>query len=240
MVLTALLGLGAVVAAVGWDAALAGFREQFVWIRDHEKPWHLVARQSDLRGNNESLPVVLARTFGVLHGVKPQGQTVSLGLVPLDLLWATWVVILLVMAIVWLSCARFGPANESGTRRACLGMFALSSLLMLASTPICWHHYFLWLLPATLFLAHRPRLLGFASVVSMVGTVVPIIRGLGGHMVLALVLFVVVAIDLRRLTREPRHPLPVSTKVSSRSLRVWPKILGVVPRRAGRRPVAPR
>ncbi len=183
MVLTGVLGLGVVVAAVGWEQGLAGFREQFVWIRDHEKPWHLVARQSDLRGNNESLPIVLARTIGDLGGVGPSRQTIALGLVPLDRLWEAWFAILLVMASVWLSCACLRPANETGRRRAWLGMFALTSIGMLAASPICWHHYFVWLLPATLFLADRRRLLGVAAAVSWIGTGVPIVRGLGAHMV---------------------------------------------------------
>jgi alpha-1,2-mannosyltransferase len=216
MALSVGLGLGVIVAAVGWESALAGLGEQFVWIRDHEKPWHLVARQSDLRANNESLPVVLARTFGVLEGVKPEPHTVALGLVPLEVLWRAWLAILLVLAIVWLSCACVRPANESGRRRAWLGMFALSSVGMLAGTPICWHHYFLWLLPATLFLADRRRLLVASAVVSWVGTGLPLLRGLGGHMVLALGLFGVVAIDLRRLAREPRPPQSSPTRVEHR------------------------
>jgi alpha-1,2-mannosyltransferase len=214
MVLTGLLGVGVVVAAVGWAQGLAGFREQFVWIRDHEKPWHLVARRSDLRGNNESLPIVLARTFG---DVGPSRPMVSLGLVPLDLLWGTWFAILMVMAGVWLSLACIRPADESGRRRAWLGMFALTSLGMLVGTPICWHHYFVWLLPATLFLADRRRLLGVSALVSWIGTGVPIVRELGGHMVLALGLFIVVAFDLRRLARAPSHLVSSPTRVDRRS-----------------------
>ncbi len=34
----------------------------------NEKPWHLVARGTDLRPNNESLPIVLARTFSAMPG----------------------------------------------------------------------------------------------------------------------------------------------------------------------------
>jgi alpha-1,2-mannosyltransferase len=216
MVLASLLGLGLIVAAVGREAAWAGLREQFVWIRDHEKPWHLIARQSDLRGNNESLPVVLARTFGDLHGIRPPRDTVSLGLLPLDVLWTAWAAILVVMAITWLACACVRPPDASDGRRAWLGMFALTSLLMLAATPICWHHYFLWLLPATLFLAPRPRLLVLSALASLAGTAVPLARGLGCHMALAVGLFAVVAHDLRRLARQPR-PSSSPTMVYPRS-----------------------
>ena len=202
MVLTVLLGLGLVVAAVGWEGAWAGFGEQFAWIRDHEKPWHLVARRSDLRVNNESLPIVLARTLGDL-GFRPPRPAVALGLVPLDVIWTAWAVVLAVLAITWLACVRPTNAPATPTPRAWLGTFALTSILMLAGTPICWHHYFLWLLPATLFLAHRRRLLAVAASVSLLGTAFPVARGLGCHMFLALGLFGVVARDLRRIARDP-------------------------------------
>ena len=159
-------------------------------------------RRSDLRVNNESLPIVLARTLGDL-GFRPPRPAVALGLVPLDVIWTAWAVVLAVLAITWLACVRSANAPATPTPRAWLGMFALTSILMLAGTPICWHHYFLWLLPATLFLAHRRRLLAVAAAVSLLGTVFPVARGLGCHMFLALGLFGVAARDLRRIARDP-------------------------------------
>jgi alpha-1,2-mannosyltransferase len=84
-------------------------------------------------------------------------------------------------------------------------MFALSSILMLASTPICWHHYFLWTMPACLFLIHRPRSIAGYAVVSLVGSAFPVARGLGWHMVLALGLFAMVAWEIRE-TAPMRRP----------------------------------
>ena len=67
---------------------------------------------------------------------------------------------------------------------------------MLAVTPICWNHYFLWTLPAALFLIHRPRLLLTAAVLSLAFTLWPPARAAGGHMVMALGLFGLVVHDL--------------------------------------------
>jgi hypothetical protein len=77
-------------------------------------------------------------------------------------------------------------------------MFALTSIAMLAATPICWNHYFLWTLPAALFLIDRPRLLVALAAVSLVVTATPAARGLGGHMLIALGLYLLVLHDLRR------------------------------------------
>jgi alpha-1,2-mannosyltransferase len=68
---------------------------------------------------------------------------------------------------------------------------------MLAVSPICWNHYFLWTLPAALFLIQRRRLLLTTAVLSLVVTLWPAARAAGGHMILALVLFVTVVHDLR-------------------------------------------
>jgi hypothetical protein len=82
-------------------------------------------------------------------------------------------------------------------------MFALTAILMLACTPICWHHYFLWTLPAALFLSHHRRWLLAAAALSLAGTASQAARGLGCHMVMALVFFVAVARELWRPGRPP-------------------------------------
>jgi len=77
-------------------------------------------------------------------------------------------------------------------------MFALTSIVMLAATPICWHHYFLWTMPAALFLLHRPKLLIMLALLSLGITMWPAARSLGCHMMMAIGLFVVVIHDLWR------------------------------------------
>jgi alpha-1,2-mannosyltransferase len=200
MALTALFGFGLVAGGAGWREALIGINEQVAWIRDYEKPWQLVARGADLRVNNESLPIVLARTFGDLGGRRPV-HSLSLARLPLGVIWLAWETTVAILGITWLACAI--KLKASRDVRAWLGMFSLTSILMLASTPICWHHYFLWLLPGTLFLADRPALLCVAAALSWLGTAFPIARGLGVHMLLALGLFAVVANDLWRRVGEP-------------------------------------
>jgi alpha-1,2-mannosyltransferase len=195
------LSFGLIAAAVGWRDAVGGIREQLEWIRDHEKPWHLVDRQSDLRVNNESLPIVLARTLGDVGAGQPR-EALALGLAPLNALWITWGIILVLLATGWLAAAWRTRSSRSG--RTWLGMCALTSIIMLAATPICWHHYFLWLLPATLFLRDRRRLLIAITVLSLIGSALPAARGIGIHMILALGLFALVAIDLRTLARLER------------------------------------
>ena len=149
MALTTAIALGMVATAVGWSSAIAAIQEQVAWIRGYEKPWHLVARGADLRVNNESLPIVLGRTFGNLEPDKPL-HTLSLGIVPLNLVWLTWGVVLAGLSVTWVGCVIKTRAAEP--RRAILGISALTSVLMLVCTPICWHHYFLWLLPSVIFL----------------------------------------------------------------------------------------
>ena len=200
MALTASLGLGVIVVAVGWSSALAAIREQVVWLSNYEKPWHLVARHADLRVNNESLPIVLVRTFGDLGANDPL-HSLSLGILSLDRIWLIWGLVLAGLSLAWIVCARNTKAAEP--RRATLGVFALTSVVMLAGTPICWHHYFLWLLPAVMFLAHRRRLLWACGTLSLVGTAIPVARGLGCHMLMALGLFAVVAYDLLQLPDDP-------------------------------------
>lgn len=195
MVLTVSCGFGLLVAAVGREAAVAGVIEQYELIRDYEKPWQLVARRSDLRPNNESLPIVLARTFGDL-GPGAGQPSLSVSRWPLPRIWALWGAALLALAGVWM--ASLVPARRLPSERAWLGMFALTTTVMLAATPICWHHYFLWTLPALLFLRHRRWLVVVVGALAWLGAASQAARGLGCHMGLALFLFATVAFDLRR------------------------------------------
>jgi hypothetical protein len=198
MALTVALGFGMIVAAVGWEQALEAIRAQVEWVRDREKPWHLVARGGDLRPNNESLPIVLARTFGDIPPAYRDRRAVSLARLPLGPIWTAWWAILALLVVGWLTSLR--PASRVEDGRGWLGMFALSSIVMLAATPICWPHYFLWTLPAALFLINRRRLLIAAAAASLLVLADPsqAARGMGGHMLLALGLFALVVHDLRR------------------------------------------
>jgi hypothetical protein len=189
-----------VTAFAGWHAGIQSFVEWRDGLRESEGPWGLVATRNSLRENNESLPVVLARTFGDLDPSLTR-NAVTLARLPLSSIWVVWLLCLAVMAAVWLLCA--WRARAAAPDRAWLGMFALTAILMLAMTPIAWPHYFVWLLPATVFLSGRPRLLLGVAAFGQVGMMIASLRGLGGHMALALVLFAVVARDLLHAPAAP-------------------------------------
>jgi alpha-1,2-mannosyltransferase len=211
------VGLGLVVAAVGWGPAWDGFRAQTEWVSEQEKPWQLVARGSDLRPNNESLPIVLARTFCELPPGRRDANALALARLPLHYAWVTWWVTLACLVSGWV--AAIGPAGRVEPSRGWLGMLALTSIVMLAATPICWNHYFLWSFPAALFLAHRPRLIATAAVASLFISASQAARGLGGHMGLALGLYVLVVYDLWRESRRTSRPVAAGNPIRNESRR---------------------
>lgn len=200
-------GFAVVAVAVGPGEALRGFEEQARRISEHEKPWHLVARGGDLRPNNESLPIVLARTLGAMPDEhRPRGVPV-LARLPLGIIWGVWCAVLVALSASWIVSARSAGRMESA--RGLTGMFALTSIAMLAATPICWHHYFLWTTPACLVLVGRPGLVAGYAAASLVGSASPLLRGIGWHMFLALGLFAIVAREIVRTARlKPMHVSP--------------------------------
>ena len=196
--LTAVVGGALLTGFAGRDAGLDSVLEWYAGLRETEGPWGLVEQRNSLRENNESLPVVLARTFGDLDPGLAR-NAVPLARLPLRTIWAAWLAIIALMTLTWAGCA--WRARRVAPERGWLGMFALTAVLMLALTPIAWPHYFLWLLPAALFLGHRPRLLLAVAILGQLGMMLPLLRGLGCHMVLALALFAMVARDLLVATR---------------------------------------
>jgi alpha-1,2-mannosyltransferase len=128
--------------------------------------------------------------------VRPDSFPVALPRLPLGRVFAIWYGILALLSAGWLRAV--GPASRVAPERGWLAIFALSSILMLAATPICWNHYFLWTLPAALFLLHRPRLMLAVAVLSLLVTMWPAARAAGGHMLLALGLFGRVVDELAR------------------------------------------
>ena len=193
MVFTVALGLGILVAAVGWNDALAGVSQQFAFLSGRHSPRGIIERGADLRPNNESVPMVLVRQLGASSHTDGDSAASRL---PLRTIFTLWYGLLAALAGAWL-LALF-PAARVPPARGWLGMFALTSIVMLAATPICWHHYFLWTMPAALFLLHRPKLLAVLALVSLGITEWPAARSLGGHMIMAIGLFALVTHDLWR------------------------------------------
>jgi Glycosyltransferase family 87 len=193
VLVSAVAALALLTGFAGWSAGVHSVAEWYTIIGQQEGPWGLIEGGNSLRENNESLPVVLARTFGdVDRGLTR--NAVSLARLPLGAVWGAWLAILAAMGLVWLACV--GRVRRAPPARAWLGMFALTAVIMLALTPIAWPHYFLWLLPAALFLADRPRVLVTAAALGQLGMMVPVLRGLGCHMWIALAFFALVASDL--------------------------------------------
>src|SRR5580765_7356319 len=191
--LTMVASVARLAIAAGWEAGLHSIGEWLAVLREGEGPWGLIATRNSLRENNEALAVVLARTLGDLDPELTR-NAVSLARLPLGVVWAIWLVVLAAMSAVWIACA--WRARRAAPERAWLGMFGLTAPLMLAATHIAWPHYFLWLLPTALFLAGRPRCLIAAAVLGQAGMMIPVLRGLGCHTAIALVLFALVARDL--------------------------------------------
>jgi hypothetical protein len=204
MVLTFAFGLGILVVAVGWNDAVDGIGKQFELLGGMDSPRGIIERGADRRSNNESIPMVLVRSWGG----SPQlaGATVA-GRLPVRTIFAVWYGALAVLAGAWL-CAVV-PAARVQPERGWLAMCALTSIVMLASTPICWNHYFLWTMPAALFLLHRPRLLITLALLSFGVTMLPAARSLGCHMMMAIGLFALVVHDLWR--ESVSRPNPEST-----------------------------
>jgi len=197
--ITAALSVGLLTGFGGWSPGLHSISEWYTLLGATEGPWGLVAERNSMRENNESLPVVLARTLGDLDPGLAR-NTPSLSRLPLRAIWAIWLAIAAAMALTWIACAR--RARYIPPDRAWLGIFGLTGVLMLTATHVAWPHYFLWLLPAALFVRHRPRLLVAVAAVGQLGMMFTVLRGIGVHMWLALALFAVVAHDLLRLPAE--------------------------------------
>jgi alpha-1,2-mannosyltransferase len=194
MALLCVLGTGTLVAVVGWEPALDGVCTQAGLLRENHSAWAIVARGSDLRPNNESIPITLVRAFAAHPSVPADTFSLAMPRLPVGWLFATWYAILAVLVVGWLwsvRCARRVPPE-----RGDLAIFALTSIIILAVTPICWNHYFLWTLPAALFLIHRPRLVLTLAVFSLAITLWPSARAAGGHMIMALGFFGLVLHDL--------------------------------------------
>ncbi len=201
MVLTFAFGLGILVAAVGWNDAVDGIGKQAELLRGRHSPRGIIERGADLRPNNESIPMVLVRLYGGSLQVADAAASTRL---PLQTIFAIWYGSVAALAGAWLFA--LVPAARVPPERGWLAMFALTSIVMLAATPICWNHYFLWTMPAALFLLHRPKLLIMLALLSLGITMWPAARSLGCHMMMAIGLFAVVLHDLWREPVRRAHP----------------------------------
>jgi alpha-1,2-mannosyltransferase len=194
MALTLVFAIGILVAAVGRSGARDGIEKQAEFLGGRHSPGGIIARGADLRPNNESIPMVLVRLCGDLPQFAEEIAPFRVPRLSTRTILAVWYGSLTLLVAGWLFALR--RARGVSAERAWLAMFALTSILMLASTPICWHHYFLWTLPAAIFLLHRQWLLTATAALSIGITCCPAARSLGGHMIMAIGLFGLVVRDL--------------------------------------------
>jgi alpha-1,2-mannosyltransferase len=194
MALSVATGLGLLVAVVGKSGAEDGIRQQIGSLRGRHSPLGIIERGADLRPNNESIPMVLVRLCGDLPQESQRLAPIRLPRLSVRTILGLWYGTLGLLGVSWLAAAALAWSQPS--ERGWLAMFALGSILMLASTPICWNHYFLWTLPAALFLRHRTRILQALAVANLGVTLSPAARALGSHMMIAIGLFGLVLADL--------------------------------------------
>ncbi len=223
------LGIGGLVAAVGWTPALDGMRTQAGKFHEHQGVWAIVERGSDLRPNNESIPITLVRAFAAHPNVPANAFPLALPRLPIGWLFKIWYAILAALAVGWLCAVQ--RAAYAPPERGYLGIFALTSIFMLAVTPVCWNHYFLWTLPAALFLTHRRRLLLSVAVLSLAFTLWPPARAAGGHMVMALGLYWLIVHDLGadRRALSPRRNIPARPRVTPSDQELPPELIEIGP-----------
>ncbi len=186
----------ALVAFVGVDDAAESTARWVETIRTKQSPQGMVEQDQSLRSNNQSLPITLARTFGDLGGVRVK-SAVRLARRPLPEIWrVAWVTVAL-LAVLGLAVVKVAE-RRGFDREAWLVVFSLAALGMLFVSPLVWTHYFMWALPALLALRAAPRKLVVAGCISIAGLAVPPARALGVHLLLAIVLYVAVAVRYLR------------------------------------------
>jgi len=195
LALTGLFAAALLTVAVGPAQALDGVGQWWHELRATNSPWAMVEAGRSLRYNNQALAVTIARTLCRVDPRAAKGA-VRIASFPLAVGWVIYGLIAAAAALAWLAAA-WRCRTRDGSR-AWLGMYALSTPLMLVASPVVWTHYFVWLLPTALFLRDRVRLLLILAGASMIALGLRPARGLGFHMMLSLVLFALCAWEIMR------------------------------------------
>ena len=204
-------GTAAVAAVIftvtlGSDDASESVEGWWARSRTENTPWAIIEAGHALRYKNQGLAVTLARTLGYVDPGRARGAVRLMTLPDLatkSLYWALAGTI----GLTWMLC--LWRSRRIPPRQAWGRMLALTFIAMLAASPIVWTHYFVWLLPALVAVQNRRRLMPWILALSTAALLIREARALGAHMILALVLFVLIAGDLLRseeVTPEPSSP----------------------------------
>lgn len=199
----AALFIGAVMVGVlGFQESAAEVGEWVSSVAEEHTAGEMAADARSLRYNNQSLMATLARTFADIPRQRTHGATRVTNL-PVSVVVAVHTVAQLVLlgsALVAAACAR-----RIAAERAWGPLCGLIALAMLLFSPLVWTHYFIWWLPAVVYLAPRKSFLACVGVVSTVALCSVTLRGLGIHLVLTFVLYLVVLRDIaQQASKLPR------------------------------------
>jgi hypothetical protein len=180
--------------AIGPRAGLDDCRRWVGEIRHEQGPHQLLEAGRSLRYNNQGLAITIVRSLSVDWNPRPElaarGSRQVLAL-PGPAAWGVYYATVAALAAALVACGL--RARHRRGPRTFLGLQALAVPAMLALSPIVWTHYFLWWLPAGVYLADRKRLLAALGTVSLLGLFSVPARALGLHMAISLLLFALVA-----------------------------------------------
>jgi len=207
-------GVAAGLVVMAWTAAAIGpdaFVEDLVrWVeevRTEQRPQALIEAVRGLRYNNQGLAITIVRSLTTDFSWNPplaaEGSIQVLSL-PLPVAWGLYYGLVAVLVVTWCAVALRLRGGGPGPREF-LGLQALAIPVLLSVSPIVWTHYFLWWLPALVFLSRHRAALWVLGTVSILGIGSEGARALGLHMGITLALFVAVA---RTLWREAPAPEP--------------------------------
>lgn len=162
-------------------------------LRSGHTPAEMIENERSLRYNNQGVAITLARTFGDVDDAEIRGAT-RLAELPLSWIWVIHNALMAVMLLALVACAWRVRRVESG--RAWLGLFAMTSLFMLAVSPLVWTHYFIWLLPGLIFFSEHRKFLIASFVALTLLLLSDPARGLGVHMFYGIGVFIAIAASL--------------------------------------------
>lgn len=196
VVVSTLLLFGLLFLFTGVREGLAEGPRWWRLVRTDYSPQSMIDQRLALRYNNQSVPIVLARTFGDVHAPDYRGA-VRIASWPLPVIWAMHRALLAVLAAVVLVTLWRGSRDRADPRYW-LGTYGMIAIAMMTISPLAWTYYFFWLLPGCLFLSHRRRLLWALFAASALALTSGYARGIGAHMIIGLIIFACCAVDLWR------------------------------------------
>ena len=195
--------LGFAIAGLVSAAVLVGalgLRDSAAWagrwvsnVARHHTGEGMLETMHGVRYNNQSVLATLGRTFGDVPVAEARGATRIANLPPSAISGINDAILLALLGwtLAAAICARRIPAEKAWG-----AVGALTALLVLLLSPVVWTHYFIWWLPAVVYLSRRRLLLVCLGVLSGAALCSVTLRGLGAHLVVTLVLYGTILADI--------------------------------------------